>query len=785
MRATSRAAVVLWRCALTRAHCCGLAVGPAALSASSSATAAGQPQLRQRRAASGAASPPARPAITKLLVANRGEISCRVLATARRLGIPTVAVFSEADRRARHVALADEAYCIGPPPAAESYLDADAVLAAAADAGADAIHPGYGFLSENAPFAEACASAGIRFVGPPPAAIRSMGDKSEAKGVMSEAGVPVVPGYHGEDQRPARLADEAAAVGFPLLVKAVAGGGGKGMKIARSMSELPAALDSARREALASFGDGRLLLERLITRPRHVEVQVIADAHGGALYLFDRDCSVQRRHQKIIEEAPAPGLSQELHAHLGEAAVRAARAVGYVNAGTVEFIFDCDSGEYYFMEMNTRLQVEHPVTEAVTGLDLVELQLRVAAGEKLPLSQQQLGAPRGHAFEARLYAESPARGFLPCGGRVRRWRVPPAAAAFDPAAALRVDSGVAEGDEVGTFYDPMVAKIVARGEDRAAALRALRGALAGTQVAGLPTNLGFLRRLAGHAAFEGLELDTGFIERHRSELLAPEPVPLELAALAAVARCKLQAARAAAATAAAGGAAAAGPWAMADAKRLWLPHARPLEMEAGEGGGEAAALAVTYLSDSEFEVSGCSPAGPLRVSHVALALEPDAASPPDQTAARVSAQIAGRRVSADALLYSRPSEEVLALWTAAGEAREFRWPVARWSKAAAAGAPAGGAVATPMPGKLIKLLVEEGEAVSAGQPLLVLESMKMENTVASPRAGRVRLGTGLHAGAQVEEGQVLLHVVAAEEERRGGGAEGAPAQAAAAGAEAA
>lgn len=700
--------------------------------------------------------------------------------TARRLGIPTVAVFSEADRLARHVALADEAYCIGPAPARESYLDAHAVLAAASHAGADAIHPGYGFLSENAAFAAACASQGVKFVGPPAAAIRSMGDKAEAKAVMAAAGVPVVPGYHGEDQSEERLAREASAVGFPVLVKAVSGGGGKGMKLALSPEDLGQALASARREAVASFGDDRLLLERFITRPRHVEVQVMCDSRGGAVYLFDRDCSVQRRHQKIIEEAPAPGLAPEVHAHLGEAAVRAARAVGYVNAGTVEFIFDCDSGGFFFMEMNTRLQVEHPVTEAVTGVDLVEMQLRVAAGEELGVTQQQLleRGPTGHAFEARLYAESPARGFLPGGGRVRRWRVPPGSGAFDHQAAVRVDSGVTEGGEVGTHYDPMIAKVVVAGRDRPSVLAALRRALAETQVAGLPTNLEFLQRLAAHPAFEGLELDTGFIQRYQSELLAPAPVEPELAAVAAVARCKMLAARAAAAAASAPGGAGpqGGPWSIPDSKRLWLPRVSHAVIESGEGGGGGGRrfdLSVVWLSDGDFEVRGCGGSDPtVAVRHAALLSDPGApARPPGagpvvsedgSVSGRLRAEVGGRLVSADVLLYPHLEEEVMVVWTG-GRSHEFRWRVPSWSKDTTVGATTG-AVKTPMPGKLVKLLVEDGQAVEEGQPLLVLESMKMETVMPSPRAGLVRGAASLHVGAQVEEGQVLLRVVAEGED---------------------
>ncbi|MGH8709280.1 MAG: acetyl-CoA carboxylase biotin carboxylase subunit, partial [Burkholderiales bacterium] len=394
----------------------------------------------------------------KILIANRGEIACRVALTARRMGIGVAAVYSEADAGSRHVRLADEAFLIGPAPAAESYLRGERVIEAALKCGAEAVHPGYGFLSENEAFARACAKAGLVFIGPPPEAIAAMGDKSAAKRLMEKAGVPLVPGYHGEKQEPALLAKEAARIGFPVLIKASAGGGGKGMRIVTSAAEFQGALEGAQREAQAAFGDARVLIERYLERPRHIEVQVFGDAKGGCVHLFERDCSVQRRHQKVLEEAPAPGMSAKRRKEMGEAAVAAARAVGYVGAGTVEFIAETDtdragalSGRFYFMEMNTRLQVEHPVTEMITGLDLVEWQLRVAAGEPLPLAQEAL-ALRGHAIEARLYAEDPERGFLPQTGRLAHLRFPQASA------SVRVDTGVAAGAVISPHYDPMIAK---------------------------------------------------------------------------------------------------------------------------------------------------------------------------------------------------------------------------------------------------------------------------------------------------------------------------------------
>ena len=467
----------------------------------------------------------------KLLVANRGEIACRVMRTAHRLGIPTVAVYSDADRDALHVAMAGEAWRLGPAPASRSYLDIERVLAAAAASGADAVHPGYGFLSENPAFVDACTAAGIVFVGPPAAAVRAMGLKDAAKRVMESAGVPVVPGYHGEAQDDAALLDHARRIGFPVMVKAVAGGGGKGMRRADDEAGFEPALEAARREARSSFGDDRVLVERCIERPRHVEVQVFADAHGNAVHLFERDCSLQRRHQKVVEETPAPGMTPQMRAAMGAAAVAAARAIGYRNAGTVEFIADASGGlsqdRFWFMEMNTRLQVEHPVTEMVTGTDLVEWQLRVAAGEPLPLAQAELSMT-GHAVEARVYAEDPGRGFLPSTGVLAHLGTPP------ESARVRVDIGVREGDTVTPHYDPMIAKVIAHGEDRAAALTRLSGALRGFEVAGVATNVPFLARLLADPEFRAGDADTGLIDRKLDALLARGPVPDAVLAIAAM-----------------------------------------------------------------------------------------------------------------------------------------------------------------------------------------------------------------------------------------------------------
>jgi acetyl-CoA carboxylase biotin carboxylase subunit len=452
----------------------------------------------------------------KLLIANRGEIAVRVLRTAKRMGAATVAVYSDADAGALHVALADEAVRIGPAPAAESYLKIDAIIAAAKQTGADAIHPGYGFLSEKAEFAEACAKAGIVFVGPPPSAIRAMGLKDRAKALMAKAGVPVVPGYLGDDQSTDHLAKEAGKIGYPVLIKAVAGGGGKGMRKVEAAGEFVSALEGAQREAKSAFGDDRVLIEKYVSRPRHIEVQVFGDSHGDAVYLFERDCSLQRRHQKVIEEAPAPGMSAAMRKQMGEAAVKAAKAVNYSGAGTVEFIADASDGlkadRFWFMEMNTRLQVEHPVTEAITGTDLVEWQLRVAAGEKLPKKQSELSI-HGHAIEARLYAEDPQKGFLPSIGTLTHLKFPD---------DVRVDSGVRRGDAVSIFYDPMIAKVIAHDETREGAAAKLARAMRHTEVAGVTTNAAFLARALAHPAFVSGDIDTAFIERHRANLIPAE-----------------------------------------------------------------------------------------------------------------------------------------------------------------------------------------------------------------------------------------------------------------------
>jgi len=652
-----------------------------------------------------------------ILIANRGEIACRVIRTARAMGIRSVAVYSEADREARHVRLADEAVALGPAAARESYLAIDKVIAAARSTGAQAIHPGYGFLSENAAFAEACEQAGVTFIGPPAAAIRAMGGKSEAKALMAEAGVPFVPGYHGADQSDDLLLEEATAVGFPVLIKASAGGGGKGMRVVERAGDFAEALAGARREAAASFGDDRVLIEKYLARPRHVEVQVFADTHGQAIHLFERDCSIQRRHQKVVEEAPAPGMTARLRDRMGEAAVAAARAIGYVGAGTVEFLLDED-GAFYFMEMNTRLQVEHPVTELITGTDLVAWQLRVASGEPLPLSQAALGIT-GHAVEVRLYAEDPQAGFLPATGTLETGRFP------DRLADVRVDRGVDEGDRISVHYDPMIAKIIAWGADRPAAIRTLRRALAETAIAGLATNLGFLARVIGHPGFAPVEgppdLDTRFIERHREALLAPSAPPAP--DLVAGAALSLIAERGA-------GAADGGPWAALTGWRLNGSHRETIRLK---------------IVDTIIEVV---------VDHL--------------PGRRLGLAIGDWRMVCD---LPRRDDLVTEARTQSGVRR---WRVARhglrltvFDGAEAHGfdhldpvsladhdSAAEGALTAPMPGRVIAVLVSEGAEVAAGQALLVLEAMKMEHTIRAPGPGTVER-LPFKAGEQVEEGVEL------------------------------
>ncbi|MBM3353100.1 MAG: acetyl/propionyl/methylcrotonyl-CoA carboxylase subunit alpha [Betaproteobacteria bacterium] len=669
----------------------------------------------------------------KILIANRGEIACRVITAARDLGIRTVAVYSDADRDARHVAMADEARRIGPAPARASYLDMGAILAAAKDSGAEAIHPGYGFLSENEDFAAACAQNGIVFIGPSPEAIAAMGDKSAAKALMEKAGVPLVPGYHGENQDPAFLANQAAKIGYPVLIKASAGGGGKGMRAVEKAADFAAALEGAKREAKAAFGDERVLLERYLQRPRHIEIQVFGDARGNAVYLFERDCSVQRRHQKVLEEAPAPGMTEARRREMGEAAVAAVKAIKYTGAGTVEFIAESDtdrtgalSGRFYFMEMNTRLQVEHPVTEMITGQDLVKWQLAVAAGGPLPLAQEQL-AIRGHAIEARIYAENPAKGFLPSTGTLRRLRAPQACEFSVSAGSLRIDSGVREGDAISPHYDPMIAKLVAWGETRAAALARLRAALAEYEIVGVASNVEFLGRIAACTAFAGAELDTGLIERSRAELF-PAGAGAADEDLAAAALAELFAEQDHASAQARASGDPHSPWHIADGWRLNLGshHAfvfaegkreHRLEVHFDHGGLRLS------LEGREYRLAGARDGDALRVTLGTRTFR-----------ARAFRDGAQWHVFRDGL------HHMLAL----------RDPAAVEGEDAG-----GGSLAAPMPGKVIQVLVRAGAKVARGAPLLVLEAMKMEHTISAPRAGVVKKIL-YAAGEQVSEGAELL-----------------------------
>ncbi len=620
-----------------------------------------------------------------LLIANRGEIACRIMRTAARLGVRTVAVYSDADAGAAHVAAADRAIRIGPASPRESYLNAAGIIAAAKEAGADAIHPGYGFLSENAEFAESCAAAGIVFVGPPPSAIRAMGLKDRAKALMEKAGVPVVPGYLGEDQAPATLAKEAKRIGYPVLIKAVAGGGGKGMRKVEKAADFAAALEGAKRESRSAFGNDAVLIEKYVSRPRHIEVQVFADRHGSAIHLFERDCSLQRRHQKVIEEAPAPGMSAAMRAYIGGEAVKAAKAVGYVGAGTIEFIADASDGlkpdHIWFMEMNTRLQVEHPVTEAITGTDLVEWQLRAAAGEPLPMTQDAL-AIDGHAIEVRLYAEDPATGFLPSIGTLERLSFP---------SSVRVDTGVRQGDTVTPFYDPMIAKIIAHDATRSGAAAKLASALEEVRIAGLKTNNGFLIRILTNRNFVGADIDTGFIERHQATL-APPPAPPPDHILKAAAHFIVHAAASA----------SPDPWNARDGFRLGPPRPASVAFDAG---GRA---------------------------HVIEA----PSTPPDVEIVRLA--------NGDLAVMERGETYVVAEYDPFAAAEALGSPSDR--------------IVTPMPGKIVQILVKDGDRVQKGQPLAILEAMKMEHTLTAPADATVEI-VAVAAGDQVADGTIVVRFV--------------------------
>ncbi|MCP3708369.1 acetyl/propionyl/methylcrotonyl-CoA carboxylase subunit alpha [Paraburkholderia sp. CNPSo 3274] len=666
----------------------------------------------------------------KILIANRGEIACRVAATCRRLGVKSVAVYSDADANAKHVAACDEAVHIGEAAAAQSYLRYERIIEAARATGAQAIHPGYGFLSENEDFARACEAAGIVFIGPPVEAIAAMGSKAAAKALMHAAAVPLVPGYHGDDQDLALLQREADAMGYPVLLKASAGGGGKGMRVVERSEDFAAALASCKREAASSFGNDRVLIEKYLTRPRHVEVQVFADKHGGAVYLFDRDCSVQRRHQKVLEEAPAPGLEDGVRRAMGEAAVAAARAVHYEGAGTVEFIMT--DADFYFMEMNTRLQVEHPVTEMIAGLDLVEWQLRVAAGEPLPLGQSQLSIT-GHALEARIYAENPARGFLPSTGTLKHLRMPEGVefrlGDAGQRASVRIDSGVREGDTITPFYDPMIAKLIVHGATREDALARMERALEACEVVGPHTNVEFLHRLVTCEPFASADLDTGLIERNHDALFSPQQKPVrEALALACAALLGRE-----------GGAMhGASPWQSLSHWRLNSGFAQSLSWRDVE-------------SDTAFTVAHTHDGGEETLAYAGH--EARYTWWRSEGANEYGATIGDKRVTGRVFI----DGDVFHVFCL-GTAMAFEW---QNLLAHAADTEHGeGRLTAPMPGKVIAVLVEPGAVVEKGTPLIVMEAMKMEHTIGAPAAGKVT-EVLYGVGDQVADGAQLLVLEAA------------------------
>jgi 3-methylcrotonyl-CoA carboxylase alpha subunit len=651
--------------------------------------------------------------IRRLLVANRGEIVCRIARSARRLGITTIAVYSDADRNAQHVRAADEAYYLGPAPAAESYLNIDKIIALAQRVGADAVHPGYGFLSENARFAQACEDAGLIFVGPPPAAIQAMGSKSASKAAMAAAGVPVAPGYHGAEQSAQRLAEEAARIGYPLIIKASAGGGGKGMQVVNSSAEVPAAVESAQRLARTAFGDDRLLMERYFPQARHVEVQVFADSHGQTVSLFDRDCSVQRRHQKIIEEAPAPDLRDEVRASMAGAAVKTAQAVGYIGAGTVEFLVDEDQN-FYFMEMNTRLQVEHPVTEFITGIDLVEWQLRIAQGEPLPCGQGSI-AQHGFAVEARLYAEDPAKGYLPSVGRITHLRWPPGVP------GLRLDTGYERGDEVSTYYDPMLGKIIAWGESRAVAIDLLRQALSEVEIVGVATNRAQLVSVLGDENFRRAAVATNFLESRRSKLAFGEPPAGNIDIALAAVWCAAQ---------------SSGENALWNDSRGWRVTAPPSSAWQFAQGRAVVELSApdTYLARVDGD------------DHTVRVLS----RAPEMLQAECDGRVLTINVFADPALH-------LFL-----DGRHVTMNLQRTDDALqTAGASEEGSLLTPLPGTVVAVHVAAGQQVARGTPLITVEAMKMEHTLTAPYDGVVaRIAYGVKD--RVQAGAVLVELTPLE-----------------------
>ncbi|KAI8137005.1 carbamoyl-phosphate synthase L chain, ATP binding domain-containing protein [Fennellomyces sp. T-0311] len=673
------------------------------------------------------------PLFEKILIANRGEIACRVMRTAKDLGIKTVAVYSEPDANAQHVKMADEAFLIGPAASAQSYLSMDKILNVARLTGAQAIHPGYGFLSENAEFADRVKAEKLAFIGPSGDAMRSMGSKSESKYIMEDAGVPVVPGYHGENQDVGFLKEQAEKIGYPVLIKAVKGGGGKGMRIVRSPSEFEEMLESSKRESIKSFGDDKVLVEKYLERPRHVEVQVFADQHDNCVHLFERDCSVQRRHQKVIEEAPGPGLTEEIRQQLGAKAVAAARAVGYENAGTVEFIMDNVDKKFYFMEMNTRLQVEHPVTEMVTNTDLVHWQLEVAAGNRLPMLQDELQL-RGHAFEARIYAENPSNHFLPDTGTLFSVRTP------QTSPDLRVETGFIQGDQISVHYDPMIAKLVVRGEDRNDALRRFRRALEQYQIVGLETNIGFVKTVAEHPEFIKGEVETGFIQDYEKDLLKP-PAPPSPETLATAANA------------------------------IRLSEIAKIEANAKDPYSPWSSLHQTLrlnMKDTRT-VSFVDPKNADKKYNVEITADPtseavDIKVLEGDNVIKTYTKVESRYDEQGELVSSIDSKQVKSNVVVAGDEvtvfdgygrTEVQLSTPPYVIASAKGADSTGSVKTPMPCKISQVLVTPGQKIEKGTTLIVLEAMKMEHVIKAPMTGTI--GEVLYSvGDLVEENKSLV-----------------------------
>ncbi|CAN8311069.1 unnamed protein product [Cochlearia groenlandica] len=694
--------------------------------------------------------------IEKILVANRGEIACRIMKTAKRLGIQTVAVYSDADKDSLHVKSADEAVRIGPPPARLSYLSSATILEAAARTGAQAIHPGYGFLSESSDFAKLCEDSGLTFIGPPASAIRDMGDKSASKRIMGAAGVPLVPGYHGYEQDIDHMKSEAEKIGYPIIIKPTHGGGGKGMRIVQSEKDFADSFLGAQREAAASFGVNTILLEKYITRPRHIEVQIFGDKRGNVLHLYERDCSVQRRHQKIIEEAPAPNISEEFRANLGQAAVSAARAVGYYSAGTVEFIVDTESDQFYFMEMNTRLQVEHPVTEMIVGQDLVEWQIRVANGEPLPISQSEVPMS-GHAFEARIYAENVPKGFLPATGVLNHYRP------VEVSSSVRVETGVGQGDSVSMHYDPMIAKLVVWGGNRGEALVKLKDSLSNFQVAGVPTNINFLQKLASHKEFAVGNVETHFIEHHKSDLFADESNP----AAAEVAYKAVK--HSAALVAACVSAIEHSSWNESNWKLPSLWYSSPpfrvhhetkqtIELEwnndCDSNDSNLISLGLIYQADGSYLIQEVNNSPSLEVN----------VTQTGNCDFRVVA--AGLSLNVTLATYLKDGYKHINIWHGS-EHHQFKQKVGiefsedeegvqhRTSSETSSHPP--GTIVAPMAGLVVKVLVENESKVDQGQPVLVLEAMKMEHVVKAPSSGSIQ-DLKVKAGQQVSDGSALFRI---------------------------